>query len=147
METDTSPGPRLRPSAAPALSPVPAAIAAPYSPTTAPLRRLVDRFVLLVCHAHARGEAPAPELLAVLPGIPEAMRTAAGRAGDLEKRGRELVQTAAPRATPARVEVQLVDPPVTAWVPTTAEVGTVIRVRLASVDAASRRAEFEAVQR
>lgn len=152
--------------------PAQAAIAAPYAHTTAPLRRLVDRFVLLVCHAHARGEAPAPELLAVLPGIPEAMRTAAGRAGDLEKRGRELVQTAALRAyvgetfeatvidardaseakdgnegTPARVEVQLVDPPVTAWVPTTAEVGTVIRVRLASVDAASRRAEFEAVQR
>lgn len=141
--------------------PAQAAIAAPYAHTTAPLRRLVDRFVLLVCHAHARGEAPAPELLAALGEIPEAMRSAGGRAGDLERRGIALVETAALRAwtgdeleatvidsreaspakdgnegTPARVEVQLLDPPVTAWVPAQAEVGSALRVRIVSADAA-----------
>src|SRR5699024_2909330 len=72
-----------------------AAIAAPYAHTTAPLRRLVDRFVLLVCHAHVRGAAPAPELLAALGQIPEAMRTTAARAGALERSALELVETMA----------------------------------------------------
>ena len=38
--------------------PAQAALAAPYAHATAPLRRLVDRFVLALCHAHASG-APA----------------------------------------------------------------------------------------
>ena len=36
--------------------------------------------------------------------------------------------------------MQLTDPPVTAWVPMDAEVGTRVRVRLESVDTTSRRA-------
>jgi len=145
-----------------------AAIAAPYAHTTAPLRRLVDRFVLLVCHAHVRGETPAPELLAALGEIPEAMQTAGARAGNLERAALELVETAALGAwegevfeatvidrreasesengdgAPTRVEVQLSDPPVTAWVPMEAAVGAVVRVRLESVDPQARRAEFVA---
>ena len=142
------------------------AIAAPYAHTTAPLRRLVDRFVLLVCHAHATGTAPAPELLAALGEIPEAMQATGARAGNLERAALELVETAALAAwegetfeatvierreatesdngdgAPTRVEVQLTDPPVTAWVPMDAEPGATVRVRLASVDTAARRAEF-----
>ena len=145
-----------------------AAIAAPYAHTTAPLRRLVDRFVLLVCHAHVRGAAPAPELLAALGQIPEAMRTTAARAGALERSALELVETMALEAwegevfeasvierreatetedgdgAPTRVEVQLTEPPVTAWVEMDAAAGEVVRVRLASVDRAGRRAEFVA---
>ena len=144
------------------------AIAAPYAHTTAPLRRLVDRFVLLVCHAHTRGEAPAPELLAVLTEIPEAMQAAGARSGNLERAALELVEAMALSAwegqvfeasvierrvasrsengdgAPTRVEVQLTDPPVTAWVPLDAAVGEMVRVRLASVDPAARRVEFVA---
>lgn len=156
--------------------PVQAAIAAPYSHTTAPLRRLVDRFVLLVCLDHAQGRTPSPELLAALTEIPEAMRQTGAQAGNLERAARELVETAALAAwegetfeatvidrreasdggkgdgngsgngsgAPLRVEVQLTDPPVTAWVPMDAEVGQVVRVRLESVDTAARRAVFVA---
>src|SRR5690606_21703494 len=145
---------------------VQSAIAAPYAHTTAPLRRLVDRFVLLVCHSHARGETPSPELLAAIGQIPAAMQETSARAGNLQRAAYELAATAAPAAwegetfeatvierrearqraegggAPARVEVQLTDPPVTAWVPMDAEPGTTVRVRLESVDPAKRRAVF-----
>ncbi|MFP3590130.1 hypothetical protein SCB29_41955, partial [Paraburkholderia sp. SIMBA_055] len=51
---------------------VQSAIAAPYSHATAPLRRLVDRFVLAICEAEANGtEIPgwAREALPQLPKI------------------------------------------------------------------------------
>ena len=144
------------------------AIAAPYAHTTAPLRRLVDRFVLLVCHAHASGTAPAPALLAALGKIPGAMRATGAQAGNLERAALELVEAMALAAwegeefdasvierreatepengdgAPTRVEVQLTDPPVTAWVPMDAAVGERVRVRLASVDQTTRRVEFVA---
>lgn len=147
--------------------PAQAAIAAPYAHTTAPLRRLVDRFVLLVCLAHARGEAPDPALLAALPLIPEAMQTTAARAGDLERRALDLVEVAAlePQVgetftgtvierreasvdedgreqAPTRVEVQLAEPPVTTWVPGDAAPGTAVRIRLESVDLDTPSATF-----
>ena len=147
--------------------PVQAAIAAPYAHTTAPLRRLVDRFVLLVCLDHAQGRSPSQELLAALGEIPEAMQSTGAQAGNLERAARELVETAALAAwqgetfdatvierreasegngsgAPLRVEVQLTNPPVTAWVPMDAEVGTVVRVRLETVDVPARRAVFVA---
>lgn len=147
--------------------PVQAAIAAPYAHTTAPLRRLVDRFVLLVCHAHAQGRELEPALLEALAVIPEAMRSTGSRAGALESRAIDLVETAALSAwtgeefdatvierreattsedgnggAPLRVEVQLIQPPVTTWVAMDARVGEVVRVRLTSVDPATGSAEF-----
>ncbi|MGY5764535.1 RNB domain-containing ribonuclease [Brachybacterium sp. DNPG3] len=146
---------------------VQAAIAAPYAHTTAPLRRLVDRFVLLVCHAHARGEAPDPVLLNALAALPEIMRTTGGRGGDLERRAIDLVEIAALSGwvgeeidgtvierreasrkqdgslnAPVRVEVQMIDPPVTAWVPMDAALGETVRIRVVSVDPVARRAEL-----
>lgn len=148
-----------------------AAIAAPYAHTTAPLRRLVDRFVLLVCHAHVTGTDPAPELLAALTVIPEAMQATGAQSGNLERAALELVEAMALRAwegevfeasvierreastsengdgAPTRVEVQLTEPPVTAWVPMDAAVGELVSVRLQAVDPVSRRVEFvDAVQ-
>lgn len=147
-----------------------AAIAAPYAHATAPLRRLVDRFVLLVCHAHVRGEAPRPPLLEALRVIPEAMQATAAQAGGLERAALELVEVAALAAwegeifeatvierreasepengsgSPTRVEVQLIEPPVTAWVEMDAAAGEVVRVRLASVEREARRAEFVAAE-
>lgn len=128
--------------------PVQSAIAAPYAHATAPLRRLVDRFVLLVCLAHSRGEEPDAALLAALPQIPEAMQATVARAGALERAAIDLVEAEALRAhrgeeleatvidrreagesSPLRVEVQLSQPPVTAWVEADAQLGEVLRVR------------------
>ena len=148
--------------------PAQAAIAAPYAHATAPLRRLVDRFVLLVCLDHAQGREPDAALLAALAQIPEAMRVTSAQGGNLERAARELVEASALAAwegesfdasvierreasgdgdgdgAPTRVEVQLTDPPVTAWVPMDARVGEVVRVRLRAVDVPARRAEFVA---
>ena len=59
-----------------------AAVAAPYAHTTAPLRRLVDRFTLVVCEALANGK-PVPgwarSALAELPGLMAASDNLAGR--------------------------------------------------------------------
>jgi hypothetical protein len=57
---------------------------------------------------------------------------------------REATESDNGDGAPTRVEVQLTDPPVTAWVPMDAQVGEVVRVRLRAVDVAARRAVFEA---
>ncbi|MCS6710647.1 RNB domain-containing ribonuclease [Brachybacterium sp. EF45031] len=147
-----------------------AAIAAPYAHTTAPLRRLVDRFVLLTCWHLVRGqELPGP-LREVLPAVPTMMDSAAGAAGKLERAALELVEIAAlvgregeefdavaidvreasaaaegREARPARVEVQLQEPPITAWAEGVAELGTALRVRLTRADLERRRVRFEIV--
>ena len=102
-----------------------AAVAAPYAHVTAPLRRLVDRFGLVVCEAACRGaEVPAAvrEALPDLPGLmresDRVARTAeracadateaavlSGREGD---RFRAVVVDRAEKG----IEVQLVDLPV-----------------------------------
>jgi exoribonuclease R len=136
-----------------------AALGAPYAHATAPLRRLVDRFVLLACLHHSRGEALPDELLAALPLIPEIMQSTTSRSGSLEHRALERVESAALAAlvgesfegtvidrrggrphgeqeepSPVRVEVQLLDPPVTAWVEAERDLGETATVRLESVD-------------
>lgn len=137
-----------------------AAIGAPYSHTTAPLRRLVDRFVLLVCHALLEGRALSPALLEALPLVPPIMRETGSRGSRLEREAIDLVEASALQAyagkdlegtvidqraasdaqdgtpgTPARVLVQLQEPPVTAWARSTAAAaGDVIRVRVAAAD-------------
>ncbi|MFC0674313.1 RNB domain-containing ribonuclease [Brachybacterium hainanense] len=139
-----------------------AAIAAPYAHATAPLRRLVDRFVLLVCHAHAQGRAPEPELLAALAQIPPIMQETVARAGSLERSAIDLLEAEALRAfvgeqlpatvievreagenAPARVEVQLAEPPVTAWVPGSAPLGEEILLLVGESAPGSRMPRLE----
>lgn len=154
-------------------NPVQAAIAAPYSHATAPLRRLVDRFVLLLCHAHSRSRAVDPALLAAVPLVPEVMQSTAGRAGQLEREALDLVELAALESvvgetfrasiierrgggdggeggegggSAPRIEVQLTDPPVTAWIPADGEPGTVVTVVLRSVDRAAKQVRLELVE-
>lgn len=153
---------------------VQAALGAPYAHATAPLRRLVDRFVLLTCLHHARGEAPPAELVAALPLLPEIMQTTGSAAGSLERRALDLVERSAlaglvgetfegtiidrrggeghdggtgtsGKGSSVRVEVQLLDPPVTAWVETDGELGGVLRVRLEAVDVTGAGARFAPV--
>ena len=51
-----------------------AAVAAPYAHVTAPLRRLVDRFGLVVCEAACRGAQVPDAVRAALPDLPGLMR-------------------------------------------------------------------------
>lgn len=60
------------------------ALASPYAHTTAPLRRLVDRYVLEICHSLLNG-LPVPEWVReAMPALPGEMRDASRRARQYE---------------------------------------------------------------
>ncbi len=122
-----------------------AAVAAPYAHVTAPLRRLVDRFGLLVCEALSQGaEVPAwvREALPTLPGI---MQASDRKAGGVERACADAVEAAVledrvGQTFPAIVVdlggnsgrsavVQLQDPAVLARADGEAELGTDVTVR------------------
>lgn len=73
---------------------VQSAIAAPYAHTTAPLRRLVDRFVLVTCLALLRGEEVPEGIRGILPALPEAMRESNLLASRVGNAALELVEAA-----------------------------------------------------
>ena len=106
-----------------------AAVAAPYAHVTAPLRRLVDRFALVVCEAACRGEEPPDAVRAALPQLPELMRDSdrtartaeracadATEAAVLSGREGERFEAVVVDHTEKGMEVQLVDLPVLARV-------------------------------
>ncbi|HEY7178573.1 MAG TPA: RNB domain-containing ribonuclease [Gaiella sp.] len=64
--------------------PVHSALASTYAHTTAPLRRLVDRYVGEVCVALSAGTEIPEWACAELPTLPETMAESAGRAGQYE---------------------------------------------------------------
>lgn len=71
-----------------------AAIAAPYTHATAPLRRLVDRFVLVTCDALVAGR-PVPEWVReALPALPGLMGASSNRAGRLEHESVDAIEAA-----------------------------------------------------
>lgn len=133
------------------------AIAAPYAHATAPLRRLVDRFVLLVCWRLTAGREVPADLRAALSELPSLMGSTRGSA--VERRavdrvelvvleplvGQEFTGTVvevrdgrpAGNGNPAssdRVEVQLLDPPLAVWAEGRAGPGDSVRIRLIAVD-------------
>ncbi|THA40720.1 RNB domain-containing ribonuclease [Streptomyces sp. A1547] len=69
-----------------------AAIAAPYTHCTAPLRRLVDRYAGELCVAACDGQAPPDWVLAALDDLPNTMTKAKGGAAD--RRSVDLVEAA-----------------------------------------------------
>ena len=75
-------------------NPLQAAIAAPYAHTTAPLRRLVDRFVLVLCEALANDGAVPPWLRAALPALPGLMAASDRIAAQVERASLDLVEAA-----------------------------------------------------
>jgi exoribonuclease R len=121
-----------------------AAIAAPYAHTTAPLRRLVDRWSLVVCEALVNGRDVPRWARDSLADLPDLMARSAGRAGRLGSASVDRVEAAVLSAGTDRtfeavvlarrgdgVRVQLVDPPVEASVaPLDAEPGTTVLLRL-----------------
>ena len=71
-----------------------AAIAAPYAHTTAPLRRLVDRFVLVICHALCSGQAVPGWVRSSLDELPKLMASSDQLAGRVERAALDAVETA-----------------------------------------------------
>ena len=147
---------------------VQSAIAAPYAHTTAPLRRLVDRFVLVTCLALVHGAQVPEGIRAILPALPEAMRESNMLASRTSNAALELVEAAslhglegqeftavvvsAPgpeQEDKARAqgrlpwgEVQVEHPPVLARYEGFARAGSRIRVILVRADMATRTVLF-----
>ncbi len=137
------------------------ALATDYAHCTAPLRRLVDRYVGEVCLALCAGTAVPAWVLAALPALPAEMAAADRRAKKYERAVIDLVEVVllAPRlgevleATVVDVDqarrhgtVMVADPAVEARV--TGEglpLGQQIQVRLVSADLASGAVSFERV--
>src|SRR5690606_1237693 len=78
----------------PPTDPVQAAIAAPYAHTTAPLRRLVDRFSLAVCEALCAGREVPPWVRERLADLPGAMTASGQRAGAVDRACTDAVEAA-----------------------------------------------------
>lgn len=124
-----------------------AAIGAPYAHTTAPLRRLVDRWALVICEALANGrDVPswARESLADLPSLMSRSSQKASQltAGALDRveaallAGREgqIFEGIVLRQAGDGARVQVTEPPVVAKVMgLDAEPGSAVRMRLESV--------------
>lgn len=137
---------------------VQAAIAAPYAHATAPLRRLVDRWVLAICLAVSTGrEIPswARESLDELPGL---MQESGRRASQLNAATINCVEAAL--MTPLvgttieatvielrgdRASIQIAHPAVTASAPVLAgsRPGDVVRLRVVRADIARGEIDFE----
>lgn len=133
-----------------------AAIGAPYAHVTAPLRRLVDRYGLMVCEALCAGREPADWVRAALPKLPEEMAHGGNLSGQVANRSLGAVEAAvlAPRVgeefdatvvaqTEDGCTVQLTDPAVTAECSGHPETGSRVRVRLVRADVPTAEVEFE----
>jgi len=132
------------------------AVGAPYAHVTAPLRRLVDRFGLVVCEALAAGTVVPDWARAALPELPAEMSRSNNLSGQLDRRALDAVEAAvlAPRLgeTFAGViiaqnksgsVVQLLDPAVTAECSGHPETGATVAVKLVTADVTSSAILFE----
>ena len=138
-----------------------AALAVDYAHATAPLRRLIDRFVGEICLALAAG-APVPDWTrAALPELPELMTTAESRAKRYERAVVDLVEVSllhdrvGEEFTGTVVDVEsngkrgivlVADPAVQARVTGSGlPLGAEVNLRLVAADWATGRAEFSRV--
>lgn len=135
----------------PPADPMQSAIGAPYAHTTAPLRRLVDRWSLVVCEALANDRDVPQWARESLPTLPRIMGRSDGVAGRLDAATLDRVEAALLSGHEGTVfdavvlgrrgdgaRVQLTDPPVTVKsAHVDAAPGTRVRLRLVSADIAS----------
>lgn len=136
-----------------------AAIGAPYAHTTAPLRRLVDRWSLAICAAIAENREVPQWVQQSLEELPRLMQASSSRSSQVNAQTIDRVEAAllAPyvgsvfEASVVRVNtksatVQLVDPPVTASAPIPdAAPGSVVSLRLVAASVSSGTVSFEPV--
>ncbi|NUL46311.1 RNB domain-containing ribonuclease [Cellulosimicrobium funkei] len=147
---------------------VQSAIASPYAHTTAPLRRLVDRFVLVTCLALENGEEVPLGVRGLLPSLPAAMKDSSLVTSRVSNAAVDLVEAAslhglegqefdavvisAPSSEQAEKahsqgrlpwgEIQVEQPPVLARFEGHAEAGQRIRAVLVTADMATRTVLF-----
>ena len=142
-----------------------AAVAAPYAHTTAPLRRLVDRFVLVTCESLLAGR-PVPDWgREALPTLPKIMGRSSGLASRVERDSVAAIEAALLEShvgeefdavviasRESSVTVQVMPPAdgsldaagiVTASVEGTAGAGATVRVRLLAADIPTGTVTFE----
>lgn len=137
---------------------VQAAVAAPYAHTTAPLRRLVDRFTLVVCEALVAGETPPQWARDALASLPKIMSASDSRASQLDNRSIAAVEAAllsdrvgqvfdasVISAKDNRGVVQVIDPAVDAECTGSLTPGDRVRVRLVEARIETGRVLFELV--
>ncbi|KJQ53136.1 RNB domain-containing ribonuclease [Microbacterium sp. SA39] len=134
-----------------------AAIAAPYAHATAPLRRLVDRWVLAICLAVSTGREVPRWVRESLDQLPALMQESAQRSSRLNSATVNCVEAAL--LTPLlgteieatvielrgdRASVQIAEPAVTSTtqVPPGAKPGDVVRLRVIRADIARGEVEF-----
>ncbi len=135
-----------------------AAVAAEYAHATAPLRRLVDRYVSEVCLSLSSGVEVPGWVRAALPALPKEMAEADRRAHELERQcvalmeaavlhGREGQEFSAVvvEASATGGTVQLADPAVRAPCEGALPVGEQVRVRLVEADVGKRLVRFSLV--
>jgi exoribonuclease R len=133
-----------------------AAIAAPYTHCTAPLRRLVDRYVSECCLALCAGRRVPEWVRTALPSLPDEMAAADHRAHALDRAVVDLVEAAllqgrvgesfdgvVVEARGDRGEVQLADPAVRAECRGTLSLGASVRARLVRADLDDRTVAFD----
>lgn len=138
---------------------VQSAIGAPYAHTTAPLRRLVDRWSLIVCEAIAAGRAVPEWARASLAELPELMSRSSQRAAQLASGALDRVEAAVLHGREGEqfdavvlsrrgdgIRVQLSEPAVDAKVRgLDADPGTTVRLRLERADVGTGTVVFAAV--
>ena len=132
--------------------PVHAAVAAPYAHVTAPLRRLVDRYGLVVCAAICADEEVPRWARDALPALPETMQEGDRRAKAVERACTDAVEAAVMVSRVGEVftadvvdvdakrgvlTVQLADPAIVASAKGDVKLGRQIQVRLDSADIAT----------
>ena len=132
-----------------------AAVGAPYAHVTAPLRRLVDRFGLVICESICAGR-PVPDWARQsLPELPKIMAAGDQLAHKVDRMCTDAVEVAVMShhvgdtfaatvvaRTKTGVEVQLTDRPVIATLPGDAAPGDSVQVRVVSADLSTRTLEF-----
>jgi len=133
-----------------------AAVAAPYAHATAPLRRLVDRYVGEVCVSVCAGVEVPGWVRSALPGLPARMSDSDRRAGELERECVALMEAAVLAGSVGHIfdaavidvgkngggTVQLAEPAVRATCEGTLPLGEAVRVRLLHADVESRSVRF-----
>lgn len=130
------------------------AIAAPYAHVTAPLRRLVDRYGLVLCAAVSAGEEVPGWVREALSRLPEVMAETDRRAGNVDRASTDAVEAAAlagelgsvhdavvvdvpDNGKKGSLEVQLVDRPIIARAEGEADLGERVRVMVTSAEIAT----------
>ncbi|HEV7146781.1 MAG TPA: RNB domain-containing ribonuclease [Pedococcus sp.] len=137
-----------------------AAVAAPYAHVTAPLRRLVDRFALVICEAISQGHDVPAWARQALPSLPQIMAASDKVAGAVERACADAVEAATLQHRVGEVfdavvvdrrdngggaVVQVQDPPVLAKAAGASELGARVKVELVEATVATGTVRFRIV--